>query len=167
MRRLWIFTLIVLSVVPVFSQQTETLDPAQAFTPGVNFHGVLYPKGVNGEQFSDYYINARLSQELRLRLETFYMKFGNTSRIRSALLGKVHLSKKVYFLAGPEVEYDMNRTLKKDTYRLGMNLGLGYEVNENFLFEAKFNKQINNSLIGPFGEVGKADVFTLGSRFKF
>ncbi|NAS12060.1 hypothetical protein [Poritiphilus flavus] len=148
-------------------QPTETPPQDINSIGAYSFSGLKYPLGVNGERREYYQIQYELSDNLRVQLDAFYNKFGTRNRLRTALLTKVNLSKKWYVFAGPEIEYDMNRELGGDGVRLGLDLGMGYEVNEQLFLEAGFNQNLNGSRVGPYGTMGDSDFFTVRSRFKF
>jgi hypothetical protein len=129
--------------------------------------GLRYPAGVNNERHNSLEIINKIAEELHIQLEAFYDKFGTEQRIRAALLAKGYITERLYFIGGPEIEYDMNvESQGTARYRTSINLGVGYDVNNNLLLEARPNNQINNSTVGYYGSQGDYDVFMIMSRVK-
>ncbi|MEM7380459.1 MAG: hypothetical protein AAF361_04585 [Bacteroidota bacterium] len=168
MRFVYVLMAFLMFGLTTYAQQpTETPPPGTNIFGAFSFSGLHYPEMLNDERSHFYQIQYQVSDELRLQLDAFYTLFGSRNRLRTALLGKVSITKKWYVFGGPEVEYDANRELGDDQVRLGLDMGMGYEINDQLLLEAGFNKNLNGSKVGPYGTLGDADFITVRSRFKF
>ncbi|MEX0291162.1 MAG: hypothetical protein AB3N14_18815 [Flavobacteriaceae bacterium] len=170
MRRLLCVVLLFLCFTPVFGQEVIESVNADLKNEFIAIEGAIYPEEVNGEQHRMAIIEFSISETFKTELQMFYNRFGDRNRFRTSLLTKLYLIKnrKLYLFTGPEIEFDLNRKIQDyGPPRLSFNTGLGFDFNDNVLLEARFNKQLNNTRVGPYGELGRSDVFTVGSRLKF
>ena len=83
------------------------------------------------------------------------------------MLLKARISNNLYLVAGPEMEYDMGKEVDSSKPRLSLNSGVEYRRDDGFYINALFNYQLNNSNIGPQGNIGKSNMISVGSGIKF
>ena len=80
---------------------------------------------------------------------------------------KAEISRNLYLMAGPEVEYDLSGEVDTREPRLSINGGIQYEREDSFYINALFNYQVNDSKVGPLGNIGKSNLISVGSGLKF
>ncbi|MFS4467686.1 hypothetical protein [Maribacter sp. 2210JD10-5] len=138
---------------------------------GLSITGFSYPIFLNGEEHSSFAVEYRFNSKLAAELQGFYDTYLHANRIRGNVRLKYYLTKKLFVFGGPEVEGDQNKYigLQVQPPRIGLIMGVGYEVDKNFMLEAGSNLQINNSPMGAYGEplINMPSVWTLGGKVKF
>ena len=129
----------------------------------------------NGEQHSEVGLEFPLGSGFNAQLEAFYDTYLLTDRLRFSLKIKRFISNNTYIFSGTGIE----AVVRDKSQILGLPLGsiprfsveggLGHEVKEGFLIEAKGNFSINKSNIGAFGEpfIPMPKIYTLGGKWKF
>lgn len=165
-------TLILLMIGRVVIAQVTEKPQQVGSSPlyGSSITGHSYPLFLNGEKHSAFMVRYGISRATQLELEGFYDTYLMTNRFRTSLVGKVYLDDKLYLFSGLDAEIDIDKySMKPKAPRLGVVSGVGYDINGDFMLEAKSNFQLNNSNIGLYGEsiIPMPSVFTLGSKFKF
>ncbi len=135
--------------------------------PEFTVEGSYYPEFLLNEKFYNYQMGYRISDKLMIDIQSFYSRFGTKERIRVPMLLKARLNKNLYLLAGPEVEYDLTGEAQARTPRLSMNSGIEYRSEDSFYINAIYNHQLNDSNVGPQGNLGVSNMFSLNSGFKF
>ena len=166
-------SVMVLSLIcaNVIAQKIE--DPpttnSSSFT-SLSIAGNSYPIFLNREEHSSFTINYGISKQALLELQGFYNTYLLTNRVRTSLTGKVYLNDKLHLFSGLDLELEASKYGRPpQPYRLGSLMGAGYDVNDNLMFEAKSNIQLNNSKMGLYGEslIPMNSAFSLGSKIKF
>lgn len=128
---------------------------------------IEHPLGVNGEAFYNGAAEYQLFGSLGARLENFYSRFGTHEQFNTSVLFKWYVSDKLNFYGGPETEYGTNElTGETELLRVNLNLGVGYEVQPDFLLELGYHPEIgkpNEDLWGR--QPKKQNSFSLRARF--
>lgn len=155
----------------IMQAQEQAIGTADA-EPRVVVEDFSYPLFLNDEQHTSFKINFPISNTMQIELQEFYDTYLLTNRFRSSIALKQYLTEKLYLFAGAEIEieYTKGPQVKSDRPpRVGIIGGIGYDVNSNFVIEAKSNIGINKTPIGAFGEpfIVTPQVYTLGSKIKF
>ncbi len=166
----YIFLLVLLPCLVSGQTFLNTEKPSLSPSPGgpvITVDGFQYTTFLTGERFYNYIIDVELSPSVRVELQAFYSRFGVKERIRMPLFLKARLSKNLNFLLGPEWELDVNREIPERKPRLSINTGIEYEREDGLYIRAIYNYQINDSQIGPRGDIGASNMFSLSSGIKF
>lgn len=129
----------------------------------------------NGEQHKEVSLEYPLNSHLNAQLEAFYDTYLLTDRLRISLKLKHYITNKTYGFFGAGIEAvvrDKSQILGLplgSIPRLSVEGGLGHEVKEGFLIEAKGNFSVNKSNIGAFGEpfIPMPKIYSLGGKWKF
>ena len=132
--------------------------------------GRSYPLFVDGEEHSSFLVSYLNSERLQIDLEGFYDTYMLANRFKTYVAAKYYLNDALYLFSGLDMEMDIDKYGGKPSApRVGVVGGMGYEVNEQWMIEARSNIQSNTSKTGLFGESQRATpaVFTFGSKFKF
>lgn len=100
--------------------------------------------GTNGETFFNGALDFRISERLRAGLQNFYAKFGTMEQINTATIVRYHVTDKVNVFAGTESQYGTNLiTGEHELLRVNLNVGVGYEVDEDVILEMGYHPQIS------------------------
>ena len=170
MPKSFLFYLFVFYSASFFAQAGSNLNN-QANTiesiPQLYVDGVFYPEFLLGEKFHNAQMGYRISDNLMVEIQTFYSRFGTKERLRIPMFFKAEIIKDIYLLAGPEVEFDLMREVNTRNPRLSINSGIQYQKEDSFYINALLNYQINDSNVGPQGNIGKSNLISLSSGLKF
>lgn len=170
MRLLSIIGFLIL-VQYISGQVVEQPLPSVDQRTRLNITGFSYPIFLNEEEHKSFLVRYNLSKSLKLDLQGFYDTYRMTNRIRRNLVGKWYVSDRLYLFSGIEVESEVNKyqELGVTPPRVGFISGVGYEIRDNFMIEAKSNIQLNSSPMGAYGEylIPIRQAYTLGGKFKF
>ncbi len=159
------FCSITLGAQP-YGTKTTTGSPIELI-PELTIDGRFYPEFLLGEKFYNSQIEYRISDKILVEIQLFYSRYGIKERIRMPMLLKARISNNLYLVAGPEMEYDMGKEVDSSKPRLSLNSGVEYRRDDGFYINALFNYQLNNSNIGPQGNIGKSNMISVGSGIKF
>ena len=128
---------------------------------------INYPLGANGETFFNGGIDYRISKRLSARIQNFYAKFGTNEQISSALLFTWQVREKLYLYAGAENQYGTNQSSgQQELLRVNLNLGVGYEVDEDFLIEMGYHPEVGSPKEDLLGRpIPRQNTLSLRARF--
>lgn len=168
MRDLLIFFFCGLSSMLTAGQEysEEPVNDSNAGSRNFQFR-IESPVGVNGEAFHNGAAEFRILSSLGARLENFYARFGTHEQFHTAFLFKWYVSDKLNFYGGRETEYGTNElTGERELLRVNLNLGVGYEVQPDFLLELGYHPEVvkpDEDLLG--NQPKKQNSFSLRARF--
>lgn len=169
MRIFFTFLFIISTLFGLKAQEEMPVDSPNQSNFVIN--DFAYPRFMNEEEHSSFFLNYQLSRNSQIELQAFYDTYLLSNRFRNSLAFKQYLSDKFYLFAGLEIEaeYVKMNLIQKRPLRIGVISGFGYDVNSNFTMEAKSNIGINKSSMGVFGEpfIPMPQVYTLGGKIKF
>ncbi len=161
MKLVSLFFFLLISTI-VLSQSPEK--------PNVQIETHSYTFG-NKEIHSFFSTKLFISKSLRAELDTFYDTYLLENRMRNSITVKKKLTKNFYVLTGVSSERIIGQSLVplNRTPRYGVINGVGYDINDNMLIEAKSDFSINNTGLGAFGEplLLTPQVYTLVGKLKF
>ena len=162
-----IFFSLLLVLVVTFKSYGQAVESK----PEESLEAFSYPLFLGNEQHSNITIKYGLNESLLVELQGFYDTYLLENRVRSSLIFRKYLTKRLHVLFGGEVEIRLqNATFPlKNAQRFSLISGFGYDVDDNFLLEVKRNSQMGKSTIGAFGEslIPAPQLFTLGGKIKF
>ncbi|QCW99331.1 hypothetical protein FGM00_04095 [Aggregatimonas sangjinii] len=170
-----VFLTLLLSTTNMVFGQIEP-DTKQSDTPSVILDARGYPISIWGEEHSSFDFNYRLSPKLVAQLQGFYDEYACglcSDRFRTFVGLKWYVSNRFYLISGLDMEAEVGVTGRQSREpkkpRMGFTGGVGYDVRENLLLEAKGNFQLNNSKMGAFGEpqIRMPQLYTVGGKLKF
>lgn len=162
--------LVFLCTSAIFAQPVSNgnaVVPTIESIPEFTIDGSYYPEFLLGEKFYNYQIGYRISDKLMIDIQSFYSRFGIKERFRIPMFLKARINKNLYLLAGPEVEYDLSGEVPERKPRISMNSGIEYRSEDNFYINAMYNYQLNDSNVGPQGNIGVSNMLSLSSGIKF
>ncbi|MEM8764219.1 MAG: hypothetical protein AAGD88_10435 [Bacteroidota bacterium] len=135
-----LFAVACIAQVPIRSSSKETPPPLSSLSQ----YRIDYPMGTNGETFFNGALDFRISERLRAGLQNFYAKFGTMEQINTATIVRYHVTDKVNVFAGTESQYGTNLiTGEHELLRVNLNVGVGYEVDEDVILEMGYHPQIS------------------------
>lgn len=162
-----IFFSLLLVLVVAFKSYGQAVESK----PKESLKAFSYPLFLGHEQHSNITIKYGLNESLLVELQGFYDTYLLENRVRSSLIFRQYLTKRLHVLFGGAAEIRLrNPTFPlKNAQRFSLITGFGYDVDENFLLEVKSNSQMGESTIGAFGEslIPTPQLFTLGGKIKF
>ena len=162
--------LIFLVSCSIFSQparNTSTPGPVIESLPLLTFDGSYFPEFLLDEKFYNYQVKYRISDKLMIDIQSFYTRFGTKERLRLPIFVKARISENLYLLAGPEMEYDLSGEVPGRKPRISVNSGIEYQREDSFYINALFNYQLNDSNVGPQGNIGGTNMISVSSGIKF
>lgn len=164
----WVFVLFFF-LVTLFKVNCQLVKSEQKSQ--IEFEDFSYPLFLGGEQHSYFKASYPIANNLEIEFQNNYDTYLLTDRLRTSVSLKQYISDKIYFFGGVEFEFSRDEffNIWDEKPRNSMNFGIGYNVSENFLIEAKANIQLNETTTGAFGEQLKPMklFYTLGSKWKF
>ena len=168
MNKLQLFHVCIFFSTVVFGQEIQESKPVDAHPEKrLLQYRVLYPTGPEGNTYFNGAAEYKVSDNLSVRLENFYAKFGTHQQMTTSYLLKWYVKEKIYLFAGAESNLDINQyTGKQEIIRTSLRLGVGYEVKENLLLEAGLHSQVGGRTVDVFGEPVKGhNSLSLRARF--
>lgn len=162
--------LLCLGCCSLFAQPVSNaniIDPDVEPIPLLTLDGNYYPEFLLGEKFYNYQMDFRLSDKMMIDIQSFYSRFGTKERLRIPMLFKARISQNLFFLAGPELEYDLSGEVPGREPRISVNSGIEYQREDGLYINAIYNYQLNDSNVGPRGGIGKSNVLSVSSGLKF
>ncbi len=160
-------TLIAVFFVVLLRAQNPVPDSNTNKDPTIeNFS---YPLFLGGEKHTSFKVNYQLTDRLQAELQGFYDTYLFEDRFRSSIVLKHYLSNKLYVFGGLGMEVITSSRIGSGPPRVSVIGGLGYDVNKNFMLEAKSDIGINKTSMGAFGEsnIKMPQVHTIGGKIKF
>lgn len=171
MKNLNLFILWFCFTITGYSQSAKKSQQSAKETIEASSHSYA---SSSGEQHSEVGLEFPVLKDLNGQLEVFYDTYLLSDRLRVSFRLKKYITEKTYLFAGSGIEAvirDKSQFLGLplgSIPRLSVEGGLGHELKEGFLIEAKGNFSINNSNIGAFGEpLPMPKIYTLGGKWKF
>ena len=153
----------------LFSQGgMEALPDADSNPSKLSLYSISYPEGLHGQLYKNFRLNYVVSDSFEAQLQAFYDSFGTRSNAKSSAILKVRVTKKSYLFAGPEAEYGTNPVSgESELLRVNLNLGVGYEVNPDFLLELGYHPELGNprNNDNTSQSQGKQNTFSLRASF--
>ncbi|WP_445735723.1 hypothetical protein [Mariniflexile sp.] len=122
----------------------------------------------NTVEYSNYFNEIKLNSHLYFKQDMQTRIGGDYAVFEFPLLLKYNIAKKVSILIGPKIDLYTNTKGMLSRPSLYTTFGIQYDVDENFIIEAKFNYQLTDDM--PFNNdytFGSKNAFTLGSKFRF
>ena len=150
----------------VYGQETQVVPDSKAESQKpLNVDSFSYPTFLNGERHASFLIDYGLSEALRIELEGFYDTYLLGDVFKVSIAPKWYVSKRMYFFSGMEMEKDLNKYGNEPAPpRLDFMNGVGYDVDNNFLIEARHDLQFNKTGNGQFTA---PVMFSIGGKYKF
>ena len=122
----------------------------------------------NTVNYSNYFNDIRINSDLSFKQDMQTRIGGDYTVFEFPLLLKYNITKKVSVLIGPKIDLYTNTKGLLSRPSVYGTFGVQYDVEENFIIEAKFNYQLTDEM--PFNTdytFGSKNSFTLGSKFRF
>lgn len=109
-----------------------------------------------------------ISDKFHVQPELAYSAVKDFNSIVLPIMAKYYVTEQLNVQAGPTVNYILEDT-GDDFSKLGLLLsaGAGYDINENFLVQARYGLQLNNYYTGDLDYSTKINILTVGVGYKF
>jgi len=151
---------------------------AQGFGALAGFSNVSADFDGESESESGFHLGAfaqfELAESISLQPEVTYTMAGDFSAIGLNVIGRYAVSEEFNIQLGPQVGFvggDVGDFLDafEDTTKLNIGLaaGVGYDINENFMVQARYGFQLNNHYTGDGDFDIKFNTLSVGIGYKF
>ncbi len=153
----------------VLVQAQNPLPDSNTNTGGPTVENFSYPLFWGGELHRSFKVNYQLTDKLQAELQGFYDTYLFQNRFRASITLKRYLSSKLYVFGGMGIEMVTSSIIGSGPPRASVIGGLGYDVNKNFILEAKSDIGINKTSMGAFGEslIPTPQLYMVKGKIKF
>jgi opacity protein-like surface antigen len=128
----------------------------------------VVPKVSNTNTSSEtgFYVGAFLTDldvtdKLQIQPEIDYLSVKDLDQIQVPILAKYNFADSFNAYAGPNFGFILDTPEGLNSFNLGLDLGVSYDINENFLIEARYDYGLSNLL-----ENGDSDNYIKLSNFQ-
>ena len=118
--------------------------------------------------FAGVLLDIGITEKTHLQPELLYAKIDRSAGLIFPVLIRVYLSEKLNIQFGPQVAFSLEEV--PDDYtgvEFDATAGLGFDLFDKLIVEARYAVQISNSYIGNQDIKARATYFTLGLGYKF
>lgn len=166
---------VILSIAAVlvfgFANAQQTKFGLKAGVDFANAHGKM--DGISYHQaetgfYAGGFADITVSEKFHVQSELLYVSVKDLDQIQVPVLAKIPVVEDLSLLAGPNFGFLLNAADGFKTFNFGLDLGLSFELNEEFSLDGKYNFGLSNLIEG-----GNSDFSTklsgafLGLSYKF
>jgi len=113
-------------------------------------------------------LDVGISSKTHFQPEVLYTNIDGSGGLLIPLLVRVYLTEKLNIQFGPQIGFSLEDVPDDFTgTEFDATAGLGFDLFNNIIIEARYALQINNSYTGSQDIKAKATYFTLGLGYKF
>lgn len=154
-----------------FVNAQETKFGLKAGADFANAHGKI-----DGDSYQDaetgFYAGAfadiTVSDKFHIQPELLYVSVNDLDQIQIPVLAKFPVVEDLSLLAGPNVGFLLNADEGFKTLNFGLDLGLSFDLNEDFSLDGKYNFGLSNLIEGGNSDFSsKLSGFFFGLSYKF
>ncbi|MFD1163055.1 MULTISPECIES: porin family protein [Hwangdonia] len=114
------------------------------------------------------FVEVEVSDSFIFQPEVLYVSVEELDQIAIPLLAKFPVSEEFNILAGPALGVLLDTEPGAKSFNFGLEAGIGYDITENFLLEARYNMGLANLLEdAPSGYSIKLSGFFVGLGYRF
>lgn len=125
------------------------------------FDGNSYSESETGF-YAGVFADIGISDKFHVQPELLYVSVNDLNQIQVPILAKFSLVEDLSLLAGPNFGFLLDAGEGSKTLNFGLDLGLSFDLNENFSLDGKYNFGLSNLVEG-----GNSDFSTRLSGFFF
>ena len=110
-----------------------------------------------------------VSEKFHVQPELVFNAIDNLSSLVMPIMAKYYATDKLNIQAGPTFSYLLEDSQDDYTnFGLSLGVGMGYDINDKWLVEGRYNFQVNDYYTGDASGVSsKLNLFTLGVGYRF
>lgn len=160
---------ITLSIIAIFAfgyvSAQETKFGLKAGADFASLHGKFDGNSYSESETGFYagvFADIGVSDKFRVQPELLYVSVNDLNQIQVPILAKFSLVEDLSLLAGPNFGFLLDAGEGSKTLNFGLDLGLSFDLNENFSLDGKYNFGLSNLVEG-----GNSDFSTRLSGFFF
>lgn len=128
-------------------------------------NGFSYPRFLDNETHTQSTLGYQLDEKFLIQLNHYYDTYRTNDIQRLELEFKNYLGDKLYLVNGVAMERSISKYEAGNSKpQFMMSTGAGYDVNSNFMIEARYDKNMNKK---ENQAIGKASLFRVLSKYKF
>ncbi|MFC3335819.1 outer membrane beta-barrel protein [Flavobacterium palustre] len=166
---------VILSVVAVFvfgfANAQEAKFGLKAGVDFANAHGKLDGSSYNNAETGFYaggFVDITVSDKFHVQPELLYVSVNDLDQIQIPVLAKFPVVEDLSLLAGPDFGFLLDAGEGSKTLNFGLDLGLSFDLNEEFSLDGKYNFGLSNLVEGGNNDFSsKLSGFFFGLSYKF
>lgn len=142
---------IILSIAAVlvfgFANAQQTKFGVKAGVDFASMHGKFDGSSYSESETGFYaggYADIIVSDKFHVQPELLYVSVKNLNQIQVPVLVKIPVVKDLSLLAGPDFGFVLNGGFGSKVFNFGADLGLTFDLNENFSLDGKYNFGLSN-----------------------
>lgn len=166
---------IILSVAALlvfgFANAQETKFGLKAGVDFASMHGKYGGNSYSESETGFYaggFIDITVSDKFHVQPELLYVSVNDLNQIQVPILAKFLLVEDLSLLAGPDFGFLLDAGEGSKTLNFGLDLGLSFDLNEDFSLDGKYNFGLSNLVEGGNSDFStKLSGFFFGLSYKF
>ncbi|MAY21425.1 MAG: OmpW family protein [Flavobacteriaceae bacterium] len=169
MKKLFFLLVVVLFTMQISAQETR-FGATAGYLNGASKITVFGEEtsGTDSGFYGGLVAEIGLSESFAIQTEVLYMNIDDSSLLQVPFFGKIYVSEKFFFQAGPTITYTLEEIAEDFTkFNLGVGGGLGYDITEDFFIETRTSFQLNNYYNGRADIKSRINFISLGIGYKF
>lgn len=107
------------------------------------FNGISYHSAETGF-YAGGFADITVSDKFHVQPEVLYVSVKDLDQIQVPVLAKIPVVEDLNLLTGPDFGFLLNADKGFKTLNLGLDLGLSFELNEDFSLDGKYNFGLSN-----------------------
>ncbi|OYX82152.1 MAG: hypothetical protein B7Y83_15730 [Flavobacteriales bacterium 32-34-25] len=166
---------IILSIAAVLAfgyvNAQETKFGLKGGVDFANVHGKVAGESYNQAETGFYaggFADITVSDKFHVQPELLYVSVRELDQIQVPVLAKIPVVEDLSLLAGPDFGFLLNAGEGTKAFNFGLDLGLSFDLNEEFSLDGKYNLGLSNLLEdGNSDFSSKLSGFFFGLSYKF
>jgi len=115
-----------------------------------------------------FFTDIPITDELELQPEVNFVAIKNLNQIQAPVLAKYNVAESLNILAGPNFGFLLDSSEGIKSFNLAIDLGVSYDLTEDFLLEARYGYGLTNLLEnGDSNNSIKLSNFQVGIGYRF
>ncbi|MGM5470218.1 outer membrane beta-barrel protein [Flavobacteriaceae bacterium LMO-SS05] len=151
MKNLFLTTVIFVFALSMNAQNFGLRAGADFATAKAKFEGYNLIENETG-----FYVGAfttlKVSESFQIRPEVNYISIKDLDQIQVPILAEIGIADKFNALAGPSFGFLLDTEEGSKSFNLGLDLGLSYNITEQFLVEARYSLGLSNLFDDNYGD---------------
>lgn len=154
-----------------FVNAQETKFGLKAGVDFASMHGKFDGNSYSEDETGFYaggFADIAVSDKFHLQPELLYVSVNSINQIQIPVLAKFPVVEDLSLLAGPDFGFLLDAGEGTKTLNFGLDLGLTFDLNENFSLDGKYNLGLSNLIEGGDSDFSsKLSGFFFGLSYKF
>ena len=151
MKKIILTTAILTLAISVNAQNFGIRAGADFATAKAKFDGYKLSENETG-----FYIGAfttlKVAENFKIRPEVNYITIKDLDQIQPAIIAEIGIADKFNILAGPSFGFLLDTEEGSKSFNFALDFGLSYDINEQFLVEARYSLGLSNLYDDNYGD---------------